>query len=355
MPEGIDEAARAFATEIAPDSQPRDQAGRFVERTNSPESMFSPREVEGGADAGDNPKLRSREQDVADGREPQRRTVETAETVETGDLDEDERRAAVPDEEPEEQAADDSQKFEVMVDGQPVEVSLNEALAGYVRQETFHRRMQEVAQTQAVLGEEAARQQQNWAVLIKARSDYEEDLRGLIPKEPNWDQEFARDPNGAHQQQKIFSAIYGQLAQSRAQREQMAAQAQEEADRRLKQYAVDGFSRFVMDAKIPDEATLKKELKSMRQTAFSAGFSETEVATVYDPRMLKILRKASKYDRMMAAARPKAVVPGKGKTLTPGAATPFGNGPRKSIDDAQRRLASSGRLDDAAEVFRRML
>ena len=135
----------------------------------------------------------------------------------------------------------------------------------------------------------------------------------------------------------------------------MAAQAQEEADRRLKQYAVDGFSRFVMDAKIPDEATLKKELKSMRQTAFAAGFSETEVATVYDPRMLSILRKASKYDRMMAAAKPRAEVPGKGRTLTPGAATPIGNAPRKGLDEANRRLASSGRLDDAAEVFRRIL
>ena len=51
----------------------------------------------------------------------------------------------------------------------------------------------------------------------------------------------------------------------------------------------------------------------------SAGFSEQEVATVYDSRMLSVLRKASRYDRLMAA-KPRAVVPGKGKTLTPGSA-----------------------------------
>jgi hypothetical protein len=93
----------------------------------------------------------------------------------------------------------------------------------------------------------------------------------------------------------------------------------------------------------------------MRRTAMAAGFSEGEVATVYDPRMLTVLLKASKYDRMMAT-RPKAVIPGKGKTLTPGAATPLsGNGRRSGLDDSQRQLARSGKLSDAVDVFRRLL
>jgi hypothetical protein len=142
--------------------------------------------------------------------------------------------------------------------------------------------------------------------------------------------------------------------QSRAERE--AANA-EEADRRLQKYAVDSFARFVaMHPKVfPDEPALRKNIQSMRRTAMAAGFSEREVATVYDPRMLTILLKASKYDRMQAA-NPKAVVPGKGRTLPPGSATPLsGNATRKGLDEAQRRLASSGRLDDAADVFRRLL
>jgi hypothetical protein len=93
----------------------------------------------------------------------------------------------------------------------------------------------------------------------------------------------------------------------------------------------------------------------MRRTALASGFNDYEVATVYDPRMLDVLWKASKYDRMMAN-KPKAIIPGKGRTLTPGAATPLGgNARRKGFDDAQRQLASSGKLEDAAEVFRRML
>ena len=63
----------------------------------------------------------------------------------------------------------------------------------------------------------------------------------------------------------------------------MAQRRREAEDRRLEKYAVDGFSRFVFDSKIPDKAALEKEINSMRRTAQSHGFSEQEVATVYDP------------------------------------------------------------------------
>jgi hypothetical protein len=93
----------------------------------------------------------------------------------------------------------------------------------------------------------------------------------------------------------------------------------------------------------------------MRTTAFAHGFNEKEVSEVFDPRMLDVLYEASEYRRIMAN-KPKAVIPGKSKTLTPGS----GNGvsrrtDRKGIDAAQRRLAASGSLDDAANFFKTVL
>jgi hypothetical protein len=201
--------------------------------------------------------------------------------------------------------------------------------------------------------------QQNWNWWQAARAAYEEDLAAMLPKEPDWDQEFAANPASARMQQKIFHALYTKLNQSAQVRAQRQAADAAEEDRRLKKYAVDGYSKFVMDhlKDIPDEKALEKNIRSMKRTAAASGFSEQEIATVFDPRMLDILWKASRFDRMTAAPL-KAVIPGRGKTLTPGSATPLsnmGNGRRKSLDDAQRQLATSGRLDDAAEVFRRML
>ena len=104
-----------------------------------------------------------------------------------------------------------------------------------------------------------------------------------------------------------------------------------------------------------NEADLKKELNSMRRCALDAGFSEYEISTVYDKRMLTVLRKASKYDRIMAA-KPVPVQPDRGRALEPGAASSVGSvSRRRNIDDVMRRQAASGSLDDTALVMERLL
>ena len=88
-------------------------------------------------------------------------------------------------------------------------MTLHEALNGYVRQQHFPSAWPR-SKTHARLSRRR-RQQHSWAMCIKARQDYEEDLDNLIPKEPNWDELFARDPQSAHGQQKIYQNIYGKL------------------------------------------------------------------------------------------------------------------------------------------------
>jgi hypothetical protein len=387
MADGVDEAAGAFATEIAPASRPRDQGGKFIRETANPEPMFQERVVEGDpltgdtSDGGDDPAFAAREREVADGYEAGRSSSQeegqdrerrvSRRPAQSDDADADD-GYDLSDSEPENISAeseldpaegedsgeeDGSARYEITVDGQKHEVSLNEALNGYIRQATFHQRLAQLNEAKHAIEQDYSRLQQGWSMWHKARQDYEEDVANMLPREPNWDQEFATDPRAAHAKQKVFQVIYGNLQRSQQLRAQREAADVEERDRRTQEYAVSGFEKFVMDhiKVMPDEPTLKKNIQSMRRTAAAAGFSELEVATVYDPRMLDILWKASKYDRMTAAA-PRAVVTGKGRTLAPGAATPLlGNARRSGFDDAQRRLAKSGKLDDAAEVFRRLL
>jgi hypothetical protein len=390
MSEELGEAAHSFTEQ--PATQPRDQAGRFAAVAERPEPMFGLRPIEGDPltgdtrDGGEDSRLQAREREIADGRversDVQQRRTNVAEqrdaagevehqgteiepediwsiSAESGDLPRPDQRASSEGDEPlsarDAEPDAEGERFEVTADGETFHVTLAEALRGYSREQTFHKRLAQLSQAQGELQSAVEQLRNNWGQWQKARTDYEEDLANLIPSEPNWDQEFARDPAVAHATQKVFQALYTKLNQSRQGRIAREAQASAEEDRRVQDYAVKGFSKFVMDNNIPDEPTLKKNLQSMRRTASAAGFSEYEVATVYDPRMLGVLLKASKYDRMMAA-RPRAVIPGKGRTLTPGAATPLGgNAARKGLDEALRRQASSGRLEDTAEVFRRLL
>jgi hypothetical protein len=372
-PEGYDEAVAAFSNEVAPRSAPRDQRGKPVAESGPPEPMFSPRPLEGDPltgdtrDGGDNPRLRALERDVADGRVREREDGESSPRSRRAPAEDERsgRQRRSPDAaERNDAAADEGYTgaedepediWAIAADGETFHVTLEEALRGYSREQTFHKRLAHLNQVSQELQQNQGYLQASWAQWQKARQDYEEDVARMLPTEPNWDQEFAVNPHNAHAQQKVFQTIYAKLAASRQARAEREAAAQQEHDRQVQDYAVKGFSKFVMDNKIPDEPTLKKNLHSMRKTAANAGFSEYEVATVYDPRMLTVLLKASRYDRMMAA-RPRAVIPGKGRTLTPGAATPLnGNGQRRGLDEALRRQASSGSLDATAEVFRRLL
>ena len=97
----------------------------------------------------------------------------------------------------------------------------------------------------------------------------------------------------------------------------------------------------------------------MRKTALAEGFNEAEVAGVYDKRMLNVLFKAWMFDQGMAV-RPQAVqaaLPnGQSRALVPGSARPLqGSAGRRNIDEAQRQLARTGRMEDATNLFQRLL
>ena len=148
------------------------------------------------------------------------------------------------------------------VDGATHEVTLQEALNGYVRQATFHQRMAHLESARKGLEEEAGAPAQGWADVAQgARRITKRTSANLIPKEPNWDEMFARDPAGAYAQRKIFETLWGKLNASRQIRAQREQADREEADRRTHKYAVDGFSKFVMDnvKALPDEADVEEE------------------------------------------------------------------------------------------------
>lgn len=393
MPEGLDQASEAFQSAINPSAgQARDTGGRFQATNARPEPMFEPRPVEGDEktgdtrDAGDDPRLQERERRIADGRANQgdeRREPgqEAAEgegeggerslqrgPKERGDAAADDGHEPDKGEKPEGEGEDAGEgekwaltlngqpveKLEVTVDGQDTPVSLDECVKGYIRQETFHRRMNEVNTARQAVEQEAGN-------IGQARDFYGQKLKYLdtliaqmTPQEPDWDKEFAADPRLAHEKQKAFGEIYQKRHWIDSELQRAAHETQSDYDKRSKNYAVQQFTEFVTEAKIPDEKALTETLTLMRSYGRKEGFSEAELAQTYDKRMLRVLRKAALYDQGQTD-RPKAVIPGKGKTLTPGVATPVGNATRRHIDEAQSKLAKSGRIDDAAQVMARLI
>jgi hypothetical protein len=383
MAEGLDQAADAFRNEIAPAAdRSRDDTGRFT-GPPKPESMFEPRPVEGDEktgdtrDGGEDARLAAMERRVADGRAEEgdeqrellpddaaraRRAAGDGEREQRPDGQEpegklDEQGKEGEGDEPRWQITIDGkpvEKLEVQVDGQPAEVTLEEALKGYVDGATYEKRVAELGQAANVIGQEYHRTVQARDALIQRITAHEEEYAALLPPEPNWDEFYNQNPTQARQTQKNYEAAQQKLNSLRQQRMQLMQEAQQENAQKVAEYARNGFEQFKRDRRFADNVQLNNELGAMRKIGLEYGFNEQELSTVYDPRMLAVLHDASLYRRALAA-KPRPVLPDKGRTLAPGSARPIGSATRKGIDDLQSKLAKSGKLDDASALFQRLI
>jgi hypothetical protein len=381
MPEGLDEAREAFAQEIPQATRPRDQAGKFVSTSSKPEPIFQPRDVEGDdrgdtSDGGADPRLLEQERRVADGRseegdavsKPAKRNAAPADDEHDTTQDEPPERIgegaddADPNaEKPDkgtgpdgEDGEDASPRYKIQVDGEEREVSLNEALRGYQREETFNHRMRQMVEVAKTIDQRGAQAQQAREAYIQLCQNQEQEFAALIPKEPDWDALYKQDPAAAHQLEQNYKAVYGTLNSIRQRRAQAQADAYQAHAQQTASYARAEFDKFRAKHKLSDQASVDKAIGYMRRTALEAGFSDDEIGTTYDERMLTVLHKAARFDNMMRN-KPLPVQPERQGALQPGSAPRIGNGAQRGMNDAMKRLQASGRVDDAAGVFAQML
>jgi hypothetical protein len=340
----MEDAAKAFDTDIA--SETKTSRAPKEDNTGPPERMF---ERLGELETDDDSPVK------APGDDDEPPEVYT----EDGEEPDDEAGEEV-DEEPDEEAPEGvdpellAQEFTVMVDGKEQTVPLKEALEGYVRTQTFHQRMNEVDEAKKIIQRTAADAVHNYEYSVNVAKEIEGYLSTLVPPEPNWDEEFKKDPIKAREVQKYYDQVRGfrktlqdKLGEAAAERQksdavQLSAYAEEEAKK---------FDRANTKHWATDPKRKQKDLQAMRRTALTQGFSEEELSQVYDSRMLQVLLKASKYDRIMAS-RPTPVQQGNGTKPVP----TVGGKPRAKVANtgfrtASKQLSKSGSIEDAAVVF----
>jgi hypothetical protein len=344
MSDSLESAAQAFATEIkAPSSSPKGE----VRETLSPEDIF-------GVHSGfENPEDEAEEE--ADGEETPDESQEVPDEDETGEEEESEEGEEGEDEDGEEEEEGKLRldtELEVMVDGKPTKVTLQEAVNGYIRMETFHQRLNAVHEAKKIVIKEAEKVVENQQKYAQMISEAEVVLKAILPTEPNWDELYAKDPANARKFQTQYEDVQKKIADLKTGQQRANEEAAMEERRQLASYAEAEFSKFVSRSGFTSEKELASEVNEMRKTALKEGFSEEEISQVLDSRMLGVLRKASRYDRLMAN-RPKQVKSGAPKPVNPGAGKKT-TAP-KGLERAQRNLARTGSVDAAASVFGQIL
>ena len=369
---GIEETANAFLQEI--ENTPAPSAVPKLKGDGPPERIFNqgkrhedPEESDDGLpedeDTGTEPRKRGRT-DVSDSPDESGEDAPGEENEdEDSDAEGDDNDGGEDDEQPGEDAPEVDpellkQEFLVNVEGEPATVTLKEALDGYIRTETFHRRLNYVNEAKKVLEEQQTE-------VAQTRTRYAENLNALVkqlkhlePKEPTqaeWDADYAADPAGARQREKAWNNYKLQRQAVEEEQRRVDSETQEADVKRLKEWVT--AQRFKMLQDNPawkEEKTRNVDFARMRKTAKESGFSDEEVDQLYDSRMVKILHKAAKYDRMMAS-KPRHVDKG-ALTAKPGVGPSSAKKTaHKGAQGSLRRLARTGSINDAAKFFEKIV
>jgi len=216
--------------------------------------------------------------------------------------------------------------------------------------------MNQLDEAKKIVRRAAADAVQNYEYSMNVARQMEAHMEQMIPKEPNWDEEFQKDPQRARELQRYYEKANGFRSQMRAQMQEIVAKQNESSQTQLAAFAEEEAARFEAANRKnwSDPKKKAKDLQSMRKTGLASGFSEEELSQVYDSRMLQVLLKASKYDRIMAN-KPQPVQKTVAKPIAPGAGSAKQRSKSNGVSSAMKRLNRTGRMDDAAVVFDQLL
>jgi hypothetical protein len=248
--------------------------------------------------------------------------------------------------------------YRVKAAGEEKEVSLSELIKNYQLGADYTKKSQTVAEERRTV--EAEKAAVNEAKQLRdtyaQRLQYIEQM--LDAQQPQEDLDYLKetDPIGYAVKVAEMSQREKQLAQVRAERQSIQAQQEQDRQQQLRQTVAQEAQKLI--EKLPEYADPEKGehiRQEIRKYGKQAGFSDEELAGVYDSRAVLTLWKAMQFDKLQSA-RPEISkkVNSAPKMMKPGASQP-----RESNSEEIRRLKanakSSGKMRDAAAVFERFL
>jgi hypothetical protein len=255
-------------------------------------------------------------------------------------------------EDDDEEVEEEVQLYKVKIDGEEAEVTLEEALSGYQRERTFHKRMNEISQKSKAIDAESAETKRLRDEYARGLQQLEQALR--VP-EPNWEELRRTKTN------EEFASIHAeyQIQQNnlaKVQHQQQAIMSQQQAEVQA-QYQNHLKAEFdTMLDKIPawrDEKVREAERSKVISYAKSKmGYTDDEIAQASDHRAIVTLRKAMLYDELMGgktqAKRKVKVAPRMVKAGSPKTKSEVVS---KRNQDMMKRFNNNSTIEGAVELL----
>jgi len=276
------------------------------------------------------------------------------------DIEEDEEEFDEEDELDEEQTnveeeALQPQTFTVKVDGQEVEVTQEELVNGYSRQQDYTRKTQELAQQRKTIEQQQAELAQRDAIYSQLLPKMEAQLKGELANEPDWNALYEDDPVGYVREKQLWDEKKEKLNAVAAEQQRLQHDAFVKQQEQLKQYVEYGNQKLLEI--IPEwqnpEVAAKEKLAISEYAVNTLGYTPEEIQQVYDYRALLGLRNAWLNSKTVEATKKKPTQKAPARVARPGTT----NRPKTAapVKKAKQRLAKTGKIQDAAKVFEQLI
>ena len=259
--------------------------------------------------------------------------------------------------------ADDGEEYDeeppevytVKVDGEEVEVTLDELQNGYSRQQAYTKRSMELAEQRKAFEAEQAETRQIRDAYAQQLDQLAAQIQQTTQQEPDW---RALAETMSERDLFLYKAEWDQQKeyqkQVQAEQQRIAAEKSREQEQELRKHLE--VQRTDMLNRIPawqDEEVREAERREVITYAQKRiGFSEEEIANASDARAIELLYKAWQWDQLQekkpAAKKRTRKAPKMAKAGRPKTKREVAN---RSRQEARKRFESAGTVDAAVEYL----
>lgn len=280
------------------------------------------------------------------------------EKLQAEDFEETEETETLDDEQDETEEQNEPQLYSVKINGEDVEVTIDELQSSYSRQADYTRKTQELAQQRKAVQKQQSEVAKNEAIYKELLPKMEAALSESLGNEPDWETMYSNDPIGYVRERDLWNEKQQKLQAVQAEKARLQEEDQVKQQEQIQKYMAYG-EKQLLENHVPEwkDKTIQQEEKlAIRDHAINdLGFTAEEINQVYDYRLLLGLRNSwmqtktqkavKKKPTQKASARNRVAKPGsvsRKKTSTP-------------LKKSKARLAKSGKVQDAAKVFEQLI
>src|SRR5210317_851100 len=258
-------------------------------------------------------------------------------------------------EETEVEEVEEQPVYRVTVDGEEIEVTQDELINGYSRQQDYTRKTQELANQRKTIEQQAQELQQRDAIYAQLLPKMEAQLQGELVNEPDWDSLYNDDPIAFVREKQLWDEKKEKLKAAQAEKQRLQQESYVQQQQLIAQQVQEGQQRLLeIIPEWKNAEVASKEKLAIRDYGINVlGYSPQEMDAIYDYRALLGLRNAWLNSKTVEATKKKPTQKAPARVARPGTTTR-----KKSVAPAKRAkqvLAKTGKVQDAAKVFEQFL